>query len=775
MFNNIGGIVMSKSVTTLRRVSREDAKILALYLYRLSAELVSSKSYSECQMLLDSLIAKLNLKDHADRVLKAFIKRLIAQGKLTPKKTCPDDTHPFDTREKLEMEFHEDYDIYSSCGLFMTTDEFKVNMCRCIFTRNQNLYQKILGCIFFHEDKENISGKEFIIPKAVKVPREILDSARNLSKVKFIKDTLKLTAEEANMLNCCYRVNSVNEFHNALSSLLCSLDRETMLAAMINKSVKEISALVKHGEKLHSFGFISDYYELSMDAIVCIENQSMNSYFNEVIKKNSLKSTYPLESFSIKKDKTELIKKILSGNSAANILLYGFPGSGKTEFAKAIAKATGMETLVYNNKLESEISAEAALYKINCLLSVNHENSIIIVDEAEGILKTISIGFGIKTTLPSKGTVNKMLETSSNKVIWILNYTNELDESTLRRFTYSIHFDEMPKKMIRSITESKLKKIRLQKNLKENILDLCTKYHLTGSSVDNIIKTIRGMDLTKENEETILSDINNVLESNSTLLYGKSKFQEHVRDSYDLSVLNSSIPADSIVKMIENSVSYREDHKYNSFASDNGIRILLYGASGTGKTELARYISTKLNKQIILKRASDIMSSYVGENEANIRNAFAEAEANDAILLFDEADSFFCDRSNAKNSWERTMVNEFLTQMEEFSGILICTTNLRNLMDPALQRRFHIMSEFKPLNEDGIIKMMNNFFGDIAFSNEEIERITRYSSVTPGDFGSLAGKIRFMSKAEINSSIIVDELCAIQEEKKGEKTIGFRI
>lgn len=96
-------------------------------------------------------------------------------------------------------------------------------------------------------------------------------------------------------------------------------------------------------------------------------------------------------------------------------------------------------------------------------------------------------------------------------------------------------------------------------------------------------------------------------------------------------------------------------------------------------------------------------------------------------------------------------------------------------MDPALQRRFHIMSEFKPLNEDGIIKMMNNFFGDIAFSNEEIERITRYSSVTPGDFGSLAGKIRFMSKAEINSSIIVDELCAIQEEKKGEKTIGFRI
>ena len=99
--------------------------------------------------------------------------------------------------------------------------------------------------------------------------------------------------------------------------------------------------------------------------------------------------------------------------------------------------------------------------------------------------------------------------------------------------------------------------------------------------------------------------------------------------------------------------------------------MLFYGLSGTGKTELARYIAEKLNKKICLKRVSDIMSPYVGENEQNIAKAFSEAEASGDVLLFDEADSFFSNRQDAVRSWERTLVNEFLTQMEEFNGILI--------------------------------------------------------------------------------------------------------
>ena len=62
------------------------------------------------------------------------------------------------------------------------------------------------------------------------------------------------------------------------------------------------------------------------------------------------------------------------------------------------------------------------------------------------------------------------------------------------------------------------------------------------------------------------------------------------------------------------------------------------------------------------------------------------------------------------------------------------------------------------------------------FSNAEIEKLslsslTSYNSVTPGDFGRLAGKIRFMDEEEISSEMIIQELCDMQEEKDGSKCV----
>ena len=73
-------------------------------------------------------------------------------------------------------------------------------------------------------------------------------------------------------------------------------------------------------------------------------------------------------------------------------------------------------------------------------LSIHKNDSVIVVDEAENILQSKSSFFGMQFTSPKKGIVNKMLENNVNKVIWILNYTDGLDDSTLRRFTYSIKF-----------------------------------------------------------------------------------------------------------------------------------------------------------------------------------------------------------------------------------------------------------------------------------------------------------------------------------------------
>ncbi len=249
-----------------------------------------------------------------------------------------------------------------------------------------------------------------------------------------------------------------------------------------------------------------------------------------------------------------------------------------------------------------------------------------------------------------------------------------------------------------------------------------------------------------------------------------SREQKSVNLSYDLSVLNTSIPAQEIVEMVQNAIV--NDRKFQG--KEKGIRILFYGLSGSGKTNLAHFIAESLGKGLITKNASDILGMLVGESEKNIAKAFEEAKKQKKILLFDEVDSFFRERSYASQSWEITQVNEFLTQMEKFEGIVICTTNLRNIMDKAMQRRFHIMVEFKALKDEGVESLLGMYFPQFDFNEEDIRRISMFQSATPGDFGNLFSRLRFMNQEKVTETYITDELCKMQEEKEfGKRSIGF--
>ena len=246
--------------------------------------------------------------------------------------------------------------------------------------------------------------------------------------------------------------------------------------------------------------------------------------------------------------------------------------------------------------------------------------------------------------------------------------------------------------------------------------------------------------------------------------------QKSVNLSYDLSVLNTSIPAQEIVEMVQNAIA----NDMKSQCKEKGIRILFYGLSGAGKTNLAHYIADAIGKKLLCKNASDILGMLVGESEKNIAKAFEEAKKQKKILLFDEVDSFFRERSYASQNWEITQVNEFLTQMEKFEGIVICTTNLRNIMDKAMQRRFHIMVEFKALKDEGVQRLLVKYFPQFDFNEENIRRISRFQSATPGDFGNLSSRLRFMNQEKLTETYITDELCKMQEEKElGKRSIGF--
>jgi len=133
--------------------------------------------------------------------------------------------------------------------------------------------------------------------------------------------------------------------------------------------------------------------------------------------------------------------------------------------------------------------------------------------------------------------------------------------------------------------------------------------------------------------------------------------------------------------------------------------ICFYGPPGTGKTALAAHIAGQMDKTLIAKRTSDILSCWVGETEQNVAAMFKEAKREDVVLLLDAADSFLRDQRGSNHSWEVTQVNELLVQMENFDGLFICSTNLMDDLNQASLRSFAIKVEFDYLKQEQAWKM----------------------------------------------------------------------
>jgi len=166
--------------------------------------------------------------------------------------------------------------------------------------------------------------------------------------------------------------------------------------------------------------------------------------------------------------------------------------------------------------------------------------------------------------------------------------------------------------------------------------------------------------------------------------------------------------------------------------------LLLSGPPGTGKTALAADVARRLDRPLAVKRASDLLSKWVGGMEANIAEAFADAREEGAVLLFDEADSLLLDRNDAHMSWEIPQVNELLTWMENHPLPFVAATNFARRLDPAVFRRFVFKVELRPLSE----KMLDTAF-ERFFEGPAPVGLRQIVGLTPGDFAVVKRQLRF--------------------------------
>lgn len=128
------------------------------------------------------------------------------------------------------------------------------------------------------------------------------------------------------------------------------------------------------------------------------------------------------------------------------------------------------------------------------------------------------------------------------------------------------------------------------------------------------------------------------------------------------------------------------------------ISALFAGPSGTGKTLAAEILAKELDLDLYKIDLSQVVSKYIGESEKNLARIFDAAEAGGAILLFDEADALFGKRSEVKDSHDRYAnieVSYLLQRMEEYRGLAILTTNMKQALDSAFMRRLTFVVNFR--------------------------------------------------------------------------------
>jgi SpoVK/Ycf46/Vps4 family AAA+-type ATPase len=567
----------------------------------------------------------------------------------------------------------------------------------------------------------------------------------------------------------------------------------------VRKMTGDNSNLVKCGI-LEEYKFSTDVPDLDKEAFNILSGFDDISYAEKYCHKDS-GTVFKLNSFNMPAESISIIKSLLLSNDRCNILLYGSAGTGKTEFARSVVADCNLSAYFIQYGANGQTSERRFALKVTSEVAVKNK-CVVIVDEADCFINS-RIMFFTHMETTEKGWLNNFIDSSKAKIIWIANHTGLMEESVMRRFSYSLQFKPFTRRERQNIWLSLVKNHPLKQYFTpEFISSISSSYSLNPAEIsmalDVLIKAIP-----PDQTDCIL--ISRMLEEmfvQRMKLKGlrNKKMIPLSEQTYDVSVLNTDIDTKIIVEAVKQFVVFQNDiggaadsgneSKYQNIPVRNAnLNLLFWGMPGTGKTEFAKYLSVQAGLDLMIKRASDLLSPWIGATEQNISSVFEEAEREGAILFIDEADSFFYSRESAYRSWEISQTNEMLTQMENHKGILICCTNLLANLDCAAMRRFQWKIEFKPLLPEGKLKCYMEYFANNNDGKnkdkhyrqilvaDQAQRIMKIENLTPGDIKAVWTKFQFVRIDELNHNAIISALESEVKyrKKKNKEKVGFMI
>lgn len=561
--------------------------------------------------------------------------------------------------------------------------------------------------------------------------------------------------------------------------------RVEALAMYVDRSVPEVRAALASDAPLVRSGALDDDLDFSSD---------LSGFFAGIDKR-------PLASRFFRKDEDKplpwtffgrlasghgaLLRKMLApGAGPANVLLYGAPGTGKTSFARALAAETGRTCYFVSQDPGGERRGDGARGSAALRFSalrvadgrVDPDSSLLVVDEADDMLGgsggspfSFLFGGGRRRTAGDKGLLNSVLDGLKTPAVWIANSDpDDMDESSRRRFDYSVRFDALGGAQRASVWRNQIAEAGLGTLVDGALADeFAGRWPVSAGGIAGVLRNVKRL---KPAKDEVRGLVETLMKPHCELL-GLRGADDRLLPARDYSLdglsLSSSVPLPRIVAAAR---SFRAE--LDALPSGRGadlprFNLLLSGPPGTGKTEFVKFLGAELGAKVCVRMGSDLLSCWVGGTEKNIAAAFREAEAENAVLFLDEVDGLLRSRNMAQRSWEVTQVNELLHRMENFRGVLVCATNFSDNLDPATVRRFTFKVAFDYLRDDGKALFFERFFGHPLSPRDRAE-LDAIPDLAPGDFRTVRQSLRYLG----GPADAADLLRALREESDAKHARG---
>jgi SpoVK/Ycf46/Vps4 family AAA+-type ATPase len=459
-----------------------------------------------------------------------------------------------------------------------------------------------------------------------------------------------------------------------------------------------------------------------------------------------------------------LREALASRRPAVNVLIHGLPGGGKTQFTRMLAKhldCTLFEVATDGDEgepLAGELRFRS--YRLSQAILRGRANHLILFDEVEDVFRRSCRDPYVERGNSSgiKGWINRMLEGNPVPAFWVTNSLESIDSAFIRRFDYVLEIGIPPRSVRAKILDGYLADLPVSSTWKASMAE---HEQLTPAVVERAAKVVQFLQQggpEVDSAEALARVMGNTLEAMGCSR--EPRGSATMVTDYRPEVLNT----DCDLAMVK-----------TGLLTHGQGRLCLFGPPGTGKTAFGRHIAEVLDRPLIVKRASDLQSMWVGQAEKNLARMFKEAGQENAVLLLDEADSFLQDRKGAQRSWEISQVNEMLTQMEAFEGVFIASTNLMNTLDEAAMRRFDLKIRFDYLKAEQAWLMFQDMAKRLDLKTEERDKasLRSLSLLTPGDFANVVRQTR-LRKIESAKDLVTRLAAECEVKPEGRrKSIGF--